>query len=86
MNVKCSKCKWVHFVVSREYAEAEVERFNKFYEGLDSETKSHYNGPSKIKNYEGCMLCGNSYKNFVDAEDGDVPMGSTMSPIIAKND
>lgn len=86
MNVKCNKCKWVHFVVSRNHAEDEVAKFNLFYNGLSDGRKENYNGPSKIENYEGCMLCGNNYKNFIDAEEKDVPMGATLNPILDRND
>lgn len=75
-------CGWVHFAVSRKYAENEVARFNSYYDKLDAAGKSNYAGPSSITHYEKCSLCGESYENFRDGLEGDCPIGCTLSPII----
>lgn len=80
----CLACGWVHFGVSREYAESEVARFNAFYEKADAETKACYGGPSSISNYEHCMRCGGSWTNFREAREGDCPDGCTLNPIICE--
>lgn len=79
----CKKCKWVYFFVSRQYAENEVKKFNEYFETLsDDKKKDYYGGKgSNIKSYEFCH-CGESYKNFRDALNSEVPSGSTVSPII----
>lgn len=38
-QVKCNKCNWVHFQVTREYAEGEVEVFNTYYNTLTEDQK-----------------------------------------------
>jgi hypothetical protein len=79
----CLKCGWVAFGVSRVYAEAEVSKFNDFFDKADAATRESYgNRRSSIANYERCMLCGNSHTNFRDAKPGDCPDGCTMSPIL----
>ena len=78
----CLSCGWVHFSRTREFAEAEVAAFNKFYDAAPPETQEMYGGRSKIENYERCSLCGGSYTNFRDSVKGDCPDGCTLSPII----
>jgi len=80
----CNKCGWVHFGVSREFAEAEVERFNDYFHTLTEEKqRSNYGGRcSSIKQYEHCSFCGNDYTDFRDAEENDCPRGVTLGPII----
>lgn len=36
--------------------------------------------------YVRCFRCGNSYKDFEPAEDGDVPDGSTVQAIRSRNE
>lgn len=84
MNRTCSSCGWVAFGVTREFAEAEVERFNQFYRSSPPEIRECYGGPSSIAHYECCNRCGNGYDNFRDSIKGDCPDGCTLSPIIVE--
>ena len=86
MNRTCNQCGWVAFGVSRDYAEEEVARFNKFYEASAPEVRDCYGGPSSIAHYECCNRCGESYKNFRDSVDGDCPAGCTISPVIVEGE
>lgn len=83
-QVTCNTCGWVHFGVTRKYAEDEVERFNKYFDGLPKETQEQLYGGKKssIAQYEKCNLCGNNWKNFRLAKEGDCPPGCTIGPII----
>jgi len=80
----CNKCGWVHFGVTYEFAQNEVDSFNAMYDELtESEKQRYYGGHgASIKNYENCLFCGNSWKDFRDAKDDDCPDGVTMGPII----
>lgn len=87
-NVLCIKCKWVHFEVSRQKAEDEVDTFNKYFDSLDKEKQEEFYGGvgSSIKNYEHCFCCQGSYKNFREANDDEIPYGSTIQPIINREE
>jgi len=84
----CLKCGWAHFSVTRKLAEAEVERFNNFFHALPREKQEdlYGNTPSSLEDYEKCMVCRGSYKNFRDSTPGDVPHGCTINPIIQRTD
>lgn len=86
--LKCGKCGWVHFEVSRTYAEEQVAEFNKYFDSLSKEKQeSYYNGnKSSIESYEKCFRCNTSHEQAVDAQDGDCPMGSTIQPMICPTD
>jgi len=84
MNRTCNQCGWVAFGVTRAVAEAEVERFNQFYQSSPPETKELYGGPSSIAHYECCNRCGNEHTGFHASEKGDCPDGCTLSPIIVE--
>jgi len=83
-TVKCDKCCWVHFVMSRQEAENSVKQFNDYYDTLSIEKQNDYYGghKSSITNYEYCFRCNNHYKNFIPANNSDCPIGSTLQPII----
>ena len=80
----CNKCGWVHFAVTREFAENEVKEFNDYFDTLTEEEQQQYYGGrcSTIKQYEHCFFCGNTYKDFRDAKEDDCPIGVTLGPII----
>ena len=78
----CNQCGWVHFGVTRKFAEAEVARFNAFYEASTPSVQKQYGGPSHIRQYLWCNACGNSHVNFRDSKPGDCPDGCTISPIV----
>lgn len=82
----CNKCGWVHFGVTYEFAQNEVNSFNAMYDELTvAEQQRYYGGHGgSIKNYENCFFCGNSWKDFRDAVEGDCPYGVTMQPIIVE--
>ncbi len=82
----CNKCGRVAFAVTYEAAQAEVDSFNAMYDELTEGEKQRWYGGhgATIKNYERCLGCGNSWKDFRDAVDGDCPDGCTMSPIIVE--
>ncbi len=84
MNRTCNQRGWVAFGVTREFAQTEVERFNKFYNESPPEVRECYNGPSSIAHYEYCSRCGNGHAGFHDSGAGDCPDGCTLPPIIVE--
>ena len=82
--VTCRRCGWVHFAVSRKFAESEVKNFNDWFAKQDSETRAAYgNRPSSISGYDRCNYCGTTnLKNFRPSQPGDCPSGCTLGPII----
>lgn len=83
--VTCKKCGWVHMVVSRSQAEAEVKTFNAFFESASQATKDCYgNRPSSLVQYKYCSVCGveASKETFRPFKKGDCPRGVTIGPII----
>jgi protein-arginine kinase activator protein McsA len=80
----CKACGWVHFGISRKFAQAEVKKFNEYFAKLDAQKQQDYYGgvASKVEDYEKCQKCGTSYKLFEQAADAIVPRGSTIGPII----
>ena len=79
--VTCDGCSKVSFAVSREYAEDEVRRFNAYYETLDSETQSHFGGPSSLDDYV-CLYCGGSSFHPASASDQKRAGGHTINPVV----
>lgn len=81
INVTCKKCGWVHMGVTREHAEAEVKRFNDYYDTLSPEKQNDYYGKrrSHIGLYARCW-CGND--QFRPSKDDDCPVGCTIGPVI----
>ena len=79
----CNKCGWVHFDVTRKFAEAEVKDFNEYFDGLDEAGKGFFgNKKSRIETYEKCFHCGGAWTDFRPFKDGDCPQGCTLQPII----
>jgi len=83
-DLTCKKCGWVHFGISREYAESEIKSFNQYFDSLSKEKQEQCYGGRKnsIEQYEHCFFCGNTYQDFRPAVKGDCPDGVTMQPII----
>lgn len=79
-------CGWVAFAVTRTFAKRSVASFNAYFATLsEHDQRQFYGGDNaKIEDYERCMLCGGSYKNFKPAAPGDCPNGCTLSPIIVE--
>lgn len=87
-NVTCTNCGWVHFAVTREYAEEESRKFMEFYETQPKRVQNCYGKNTTyydvFANYVGCDLCkGNDFRPSVE---GDVPNGCTIGPVIWEND
>jgi len=82
----CNKCGTVAFGVTREFAEAEVKRFNEYYEKLSPQKQQDYYGGTKssLRQYERCG-CGNPHTNFRAFKEGDCPDGCTLGPIIRED-
>lgn len=87
-NVTCKNCGWVHFEVTRDYAENQVTQFNQYFDTLSKEKQQDYYGgrKSSIISYEQCMLCRGNYKEFKESKSGDCPVGCTLNPIIRRQD
>lgn len=85
--ITCNKCGWVHFPVTREHAEAEVKKFNEYYEAQDQETKDSFGGrPSSVeRDYDRCFFCGPG-ATFRLFEEGDCPDGCTIQGAIYEPD
>lgn len=81
-NVKCKHCGWVHFSVTRAFAEAGVKSFNDYFATLSPKDRNAFYGNknSSIENYQHCQRCGKT--EFMPAEFNDCPDGVTISPII----
>lgn len=85
--VVCNQCNWCYFEVTRKYAKDSITAFNKYFNSLTKkQQKDYYKGEkSSIKDYERCH-CGNKYKNFRDAKPDEYSIGSTLNPIITRED
>lgn len=81
-EVTCVYCGWVHFPVTRAYAEGAVEGFNAYYDSLTpAQQEDNYGGhKSSIAEYIGCRLCGR--EDFRPSVEGDCPTGCTIGPVI----
>lgn len=81
----CNHCGWVHMGVTRERAEAEVARFNAYFEAAAQGVRDMFgNTPSRIANYEHCFRCGGSHTDMREFTAGDCPDGCTLQPIIVE--
>lgn len=78
----CGQCGWVHFGITRKDAEAEVARFNAFYDASSPEAQSHYSGRSSMGNYDKCFRCGAPAICMQPYRQGDCPEGCTIGPIL----
>lgn len=82
MEVTCLNCGWVNAGVTRAHAEAEVSKFNDYFDTLSAEDQQEYYGGkrSTIEQYEGCFFCKGT--TFRPSEPGDCPDGCTIQPAI----
>ena len=85
--VTCNECRWVHAALPREEVEAEVNRFNTYFDNLDSVTQEDFYGGRRptIDRYLTCFKCGNDYHNFREAADSDCQQGNTLQAIMDKD-
>ena len=80
--VSCDNCYWVHFQVSREYAVNQVAEFNAHLSEQDRLTRTS----TVEEGYLSCKRCGGSYKHFHDSFDHEVSFGSTINPVLDRNE
>jgi hypothetical protein len=80
----CKKCGWVHYGVSREFAQWSVSSFNEMYKNLSKKEKQDYynNTPASLDTYSKCFSCGAPYIEFRAAKRTEIPKGSTIQPIL----
>ncbi len=83
---KCLRCGWVHFARSLAEVTAEINQFNAYYDNLTADKQCNFAGRSCLANYQSCFRCGNSYADFRDATDEEVPYGSTLQPILTETE
>lgn len=89
IHVKCTRCGCVHYLMSREEAEADIDDFNSYYETLSAEDKlkNYRNTPSSMASYKRCRRCGISIdeddNNFVLGGEDTVPKGCTIQPLVS---
>ena len=83
-NVPATAAGGVHFAMSRERAQSDVDQFNAYYEALSPKKREEYYGskPASIATYERCFFCGQTDGDFRPYQDGDCPMGCTIQPVI----
>lgn len=89
-SVKCNNCGWVHFAVTMNYVIQWEADWLDFWNKSTTETREAYgckdSPPKKEDNYLNCFRCSNTYIDFSDALDSDVPFGSTIQPILDRNE
>ena len=80
----CNKCGWVHFGVSRSYAEEQIAEFNTYFATLSAEKQQRYYGGkgASMAEYEHCFRCRNTYADFRESVPKDCPDGCTIQPIL----
>jgi len=80
----CNRCGWVHFAVTREYAETESAKFMAYYETLTPEQRENYGKPpiNPMPQYERCFSCGQTDGDFRLSNPDDCPRGCTIQPVI----
>lgn len=81
----CNHCGWVHMGVTRQFAEAEVIRFNEYFSAQTQEVKDMFgNKHAGISEYERCDRCGGPHTEMREFTAGDCPDGCTIGPIIVE--
>lgn len=85
-TITCKGCGWVHFSVTREYAQNEVDTYMKYYNTFTDEEKSQCGSPPEVSDYEKCKHCGGSHIDFRPSKPGDCPAICTINPILGKDE
>lgn len=85
----CGLCGWVHFPISREYAEQIVKDQNNFIEAdgrPEDQRPYHYFQRATIEFYEHCHnpRCHAHYTEMKPSKPEDCPTGVTLQPIIVE--
>ena len=85
-HVKCKKCKYIHFELSKAQAKEYVHNFNVYYSTLPSNKQmEYYDGKSiTIEDFKTCKNCGENYNNFVKARAKEIKNNMTIHPILKK--
>lgn len=87
--VKCNNCNWVSFQVSRAYVDAWQKQWNEYWPTLDDEGKAAFglpDGPPSDREYKACHRCGGLHTNFKDYDGDPDVSGSTINPILNRNE
>ncbi len=85
----CLSCGWVHFQVSAAYVKHWEEDWKVFWEKSTPETRANYgcaDAPPSAESYLHCANCGEFYLEFRDAKACEIPNGSTIGPILNRNE
>lgn len=89
MNNECTclSCGWVHFGVTREFAESESRKFMDYYESQPPETQDNFGKGQTyervLAQYERCFFCGQKDPDWYrPAAPDDCPVGCTIQPVI----
>jgi len=81
VDVTCIKCGTVAFAVTRAHAEAEVTKFNEYFDKMSEEDRASYGyRRSSVSKYEGCSFCKGT--EFRPSKPDDCPVGCTLAPVI----
>lgn len=87
---KCAKCGWLHFNMSLEKCLQWEQEWVYHFNRMTEEQRGYYGlkeSPPKIEDeYMSCFRCGNTYKDFIDAVESDAPNGSTIQPILYREE
>lgn len=88
-TVMCNNCGWGHFTVSKDYIKQWEAQWLKYFNEETPETLEMFGvtdnpPPPSSEVYYRCFCCGNSYKDFRDANDEDNKKlyGHTIQPIL----
>lgn len=88
--VACKKCGWIHFAVSLPYVQNWEDEWVTYWATLDDEGKDMFGvqsgPPKKDEEYLKCFRCRGPYKNFRDAKDDEIPIGSTIQGILDRSE
>lgn len=84
--VTCNGCGWVHFSVTKEYAQNEVDKYMEYYNTFTDEEKAKSRNPPVVEDYEKCQHCNGSYLDFRPSKPGDYPAICTLNPILGKDE
>ncbi len=76
IELKCSRCGWVHAGVSLAVAQGWVAEAN-----LDNVSKGAP-ADASIEQYQRCFQCRASHETFVPARPDDAPTGATLQPVV----
>ena len=88
--VNCNRCHQIHFQVSKKYCLAWLDEWMGYYNTKDKDWLNAYGLDKKVPSikdtYGICDRCGNLYKDFSDGTNGKELLGSTIGPILDRNE